>query len=137
MTDHAHDIRACQDCLMLLANGDTSGTERCETEEGEAEYLADIDARWPEDRWDLVPSSWPYDPEMVGETDDGDTIPDDGGTYEVDRWGSIYRTDWTDEDRYYGRDTEGRFTYSGCDVCGSTLGGDKYPVTAMRPADRR
>ena len=131
MTDHAHDIRACQDCLMLLANGDTSGTERCETEEGEAEYLADIDSRWG--GWDLVPSSWPYEAEHIGETADGDTIPDDGGTYRVDPDGSIYRTGWTDEDRYYGHGTAGRFTYSGCDVCGSTLGGDKYPIAAMRP----
>lgn len=34
--------RACVDCTMLIANGDTSGNSRCQTEEGEAAYLADV-----------------------------------------------------------------------------------------------
>lgn len=41
------DGHACVDCIMLIANGDTSGNSRCETEEGEAAYLADV-ARYSE-----------------------------------------------------------------------------------------
>lgn len=125
-----YDGAACTDCLMLLANGDTSGNSRCETEEGEAEYLADIDRHSAGVNW--APSSWPYEATLIGDTADGDTVPDDGGTYEVDHHGNIWRTDWTDEDRYYGTDREGRFTaYRACDVCGSALGGDRYPVAGF------
>lgn len=35
----------CTDCLMLIANGDTTGNSRCETEAGEAAYLADMARR--------------------------------------------------------------------------------------------
>lgn len=37
-----YELSACTDCLMLI-DGDESGIERCQTEEGEAQYLADID----------------------------------------------------------------------------------------------
>lgn len=33
---------ACIDCVMLIANGDTSGNIHCETEEGEAAWLANF-----------------------------------------------------------------------------------------------
>jgi len=89
----------CQDCLMLIANSDTSGNSRCETEEGEAAYLADVN-KHSEGKGYLVPSSWP------GE-------------------------DWTDEDRDRGLDREGRFTMNGCKVCGSGLGGDRYPIVGL------
>lgn len=122
---------ACTDCLMLIANGDTSGNPRCETEEGEAEYLADIDRHSDGIHW--VPSSWPYEATLIGDVAYGDTVPDDGGTYEVDEmYGDIYRTGWTDDDRYYGADRAPRFTVRrSCDVCGSTIGGDRYPVAGF------
>ena len=126
--------KACSDCLMLIANGDTSGNLRCETEEGEAAYRQDVADRTPEGSHGWVPTSWPYDPEMIGNTGDGDTVPNDGGTYEVDADGDIWRTGWTDEDRYYGTDVEGSFSSSSCDVCGETLGGDRHPVVALIPA---
>ena len=78
---------ACSDCLMLIANDDTSGTLRCETEEGEAAYLQDVADRTPEGS-----HGW---------------IVQDG---------------------------EGSFSWSSCDVCGSSLGGDRYPVVALIPA---
>lgn len=93
---------ACTDCLMLIANGETEGNTRCETEEGERDYLAAVDERVPEGADDWFCSSWPG-------------------------------TEWTDEDRYYGRDREACFSWSACDVCGSHLGGDRYPVVALVP----
>ena len=94
---------ACTDCLMLVANGETEGNVRCETPEGEAAYLQDVDDRVPGGADGWIPTSWPG-------------------------------TDWTEEDVYYGRDREGYFSWRPCDVCGSNLGGDRYPVVALVPA---
>jgi len=36
------DITICVDCAMWHANRDTSGTSRCDTDDGLAEFLADV-----------------------------------------------------------------------------------------------
>ena len=41
-TGETFDGIICVDCLMFHANRDTSGTSRCDTEDGETEFLADI-----------------------------------------------------------------------------------------------
>lgn len=74
------DIKACSDCIMLVANGETP----VDMDEDEtAAYVAEI-ADYTRG-WDLV----------------------------------------------YGGDDLG-FTYDGCDVCGSPLGGDRWRVHLMR-----
>lgn len=99
MTDNEiiHD-ECCTDCLMLIANDDTSGTERCQTEQGDRDYRAEVASRTKGYHW--FPSSWPG-------------------------------IDWTEDDRYYGRDTEPAFRWSGCSFCGSPLGGDRHPVSGF------
>lgn len=125
------EFKACTDCVMLIANGDTTGNSRCETEEGEAEYLAAVAANT--DGLHLVVTSWDYDEQHVGDTEDGFIIPEgDEGSFRVDEDGLVYQVDWTEEDRYYGHDTVPRFTMSGCEVCGDGLGGDKHPVVGWR-----
>ena len=88
------ETKCCVDCLMLIANGDTTGNPRCEAEEGEAEYVAEVDRNL--NGYHAVPTSWPGD--------------------------------WTEDDRYYGRDTEARFTMNECPICRDGLGGDRFPL---------
>ncbi len=132
-TEELVELEGCTDCLMLIANGDTSGTERCQTEEGEAAYLADVKATSGH-LYGLTPTSWPYDENHYGDTADGDTVPvGDEDSFRVDPDGSIYQIDWTTEDREGGVDSQARFVNGrwwseACDVCGSDLGGDRHPM---------
>lgn len=132
----ATTYHACTDCLMLIANGDTSGNERCETEQGERAYLADV-AHRTEGVY-LYPADWPAP--YVYEMDDddgtnpliaavfaGELAP---GDLTFDLFGASSET-WTETDHYYGTPSEGIFRHGPCDVCGSPLGGDFYPVAAI------
>lgn len=137
-TDTTYHLRACTDCIMLIANGDTSGNPRCETEEGEAEYLAAIEKATG--GLYLAPSDWDA-PVTTYEADDSDEfgnlfalllsgeIEMDDVTYDA-RFNEFVHEGWTATDRYYGTPSEARFTYDGCDVCRDGLGGDKHPVAA-------
>ena len=137
-TDTTYLLKGCTDCLMLIANGDTSGNSRCETEEGEAEYLAAIAANT--EGLHLCPGEW-TPPVTTYEADDTDEfgnlfalllsgeIEMDDVTYNA-QFNEFVHEGWSETDRYYGTDREGHFTYEGCDVCGDGLGGDKYPVAA-------
>lgn len=128
-------LHACTDCLMLIANGDTSGNHRCETPEGEAAYLAAIAART--EGLHLVPGEWtaPYRYEWTDEDGYSEAIalvfagelPVDALTFDLD---GVAVEGWTEQDRYYGVDSEGRFSMDSCDVCDEGLGGDRYPVVA-------
>jgi hypothetical protein len=91
----------CVDCLMWLANGDTDPEW---TVEQETAFLADIARRNPAGSITLG---------MVREEhscldEDGNTEGDLGGWCDCEELG---------------------FSWSGCDVCGSTLGGDRHAVT--------
>ena len=124
-----YQFRACTDCLMLIANGDTSGTARCATEEGEAEYLAAVAANTG--NLYLAPSSWPFMPSIIEDSEAIAGVFD--GTLDLDSFrfieeGEAEVFDWSDDDRYYGRDTESEFSMSSCDVCNEGLGGDRHPV---------
>lgn len=135
-TATTHELQACTDCIMLIANGDTSGTPRCETEEGEAEYLAAVAANTG--HLHLAPSDWDA-PVTTYEADDSEQfaalfdlilageIEIEDCTFDLD-WNEWSHKGWTETDRYYGTPSEARFTYYGCDVCGDGLGGDKHPV---------
>lgn len=138
-TDTDIRLRACTDCIMLIANGDTSGTARCETEEGEAAYLAAVAANT--EGLHLAPASWEppvrmawdeYDPEDVTEllalAFSGEVQPEDF-TFDLD---TVTLAAWTEDDRHYGRDTEAEFSWSSCDVCDEGLGGDRHPVAAWK-----
>lgn len=137
-TDTYIRLRACTDCIMLIVNGDTSGTPRCETEEGEVDYLAAVAANT--EGLHLVAASWEpparaawydYNPEDVSEiialAFAGEVQPEDF-TFDLD---GVVLEAWTEDDRYYGRDTESQFSMSSCDVCDEGLGGDRHPVVAF------
>lgn len=137
MTDTTYLLKGCTDCLMLIANGDTSGNSRCETEEGEAAYLADV-ARQT-DGMHVCPTSWPAPVRTAWFEYDEDEVTElfalaFSGELEVSAFSfdldAVTVEGWTETDRYHGADTEAQFTYDGCDVCGSPLGGDKHPVAA-------
>jgi hypothetical protein len=42
-TDTTYTGQACIDCIMLIANGDTSGNINCQTAEDEAAWLAEFE----------------------------------------------------------------------------------------------
>ncbi len=91
-THVGHNLDACTDCVMLLANGETP-TDL--TEEESAAYVAGIEKSWPGETWHLG----------LGSVDCEDcSYPADG------------------EDR---EDCEPWFSWRACEVCGSTLGGDR------------
>lgn len=133
-TDTDIRLRACTDCIMLIANGDTSGNSRCETEEGEAEYLADV-ARCTEGLH-LAPSSWPFQPYFLDFEDAFNAVL--AGHVDVDVLQfslddeDVEVVGWSERDRYYGTDTESQFSMSSCDVCDEGLGGDRHPVVAWK-----
>jgi len=101
-TNETHDASVCGDCLMWIANGEPPLSDPATgadlNEEGEAAWVDAWVTRNAGTYW--VCSSWP--------TADGE--------------------EWTDEDQYYGRDVESCFSWSSCDACGSTLGGDRHPA---------
>lgn len=140
MTTTEHYLyRSCTDCLMLIANGDTSGNPRCETEEGEAEYLAAVEANTS--GMHLCPTSWEPPVRNAWFDYDEDEVTElfalaFSGELEVSAFSfdldGVTATGWTETDRYYGTDVEAEFTHTGCDVCGSHLGGDKHPVAAWK-----
>jgi hypothetical protein len=92
---------ACTDCLMLLANGETSPEW---TQEETDAYVARVEERNPAGSITLG---------MVREEhecadDDGQTENDRGGECECEQQS---------------------FSWSPCDVCGSNLGGSRHAVT--------
>ena len=140
MSETIYHLSACADCLMLLANDDTSGNPRCETAEGETAYRAAVadnlaglhayPASWPRDDWYPDPDG-PEDrdgtsADLIAAVFAGQVDPRDL-TFDLH---GVTLTGWAEGDRYYGRDCEGRFSWAPCDVCGETLGGDRYPVAA-------
>lgn len=104
LNEEYHELSICEDCLVLIANGDTSGNSRCETEEGEAEYIAECEHNWPSNEWFIALGS--IDCEYCGRLarSKDDTV----------------------------QDCEGWFTHSGCDYCDSNLGGTKYHAVAIK-----
>ena len=84
-TDEHHDLSACVDCLMWIANGEVDpGWSEVQA----AAFVARVASHWAGYR--LVVAC--------------------------------------------GDDCEGSFSMSACEVCGSGLGGDRHPVTAI-PVD--
>ena len=102
VTGETYAIWICEDCLMLLANGETNPEW---TEEQEAEFIAAIDEKWPAD-WVLAP----------------------GCSHDSHNWSDAETV--TDEDR--DACDEGGFSWTQCDGCGSTLGGSRYPAGAFK-----
>lgn len=90
----------CTDCLMLLANGDTSGNPYCETEEAQEAWLALIEAKTQGCEMTLG---------MMREEHASDC--------DANETGSDCECETTD------------FSMSSCDVCGSRLGGSRHAVT--------
>jgi hypothetical protein len=103
--DHANGW-CCVDCLMMLANGETDPNW---TDDETAEYLARLDARG-----------------VTGETITlGRMFGEDGCEHTSEDWHS---GDGTSEDHAESCERQ-TFSWSSCDVCGSTLGGAREAVT--------
>lgn len=132
-TTDTYELEGCTDCLMLIANGDTSGNSRCETEEGEASYLADVERQTG--GLHLCPTSWPYD-ERQADDSDAWRVFTEPESFRLDEDGTgVVQYDWTEDDRYYGADVESRFTMNGCEICGSHLGGDRHAFAGWKIED--
>jgi hypothetical protein len=132
MDYETHEIALCVDCLLLTANGETEGVGRScywsdlprdhahdsgcwnpapdEEERRESRYLAAVESAYP--GWNIAPGC-PSSCEWCHGGED----PETGES--VDQ-------------------CEPSFSWSSCDLCGSTLGGDRHPAGAFRrvpPAD--
>lgn len=101
-----YESSCCTDCYMFVANGDAPlcdpETGEDFTEEGEAAWVANFQARNEGVYW--FPSSWP--------------LPDG--------------EEWSEEDRDRAIDCESQFSWSSCNLCRSSLGGDRYPVAGWK-----
>jgi hypothetical protein len=102
--DHANGW-CCVDCLMLLANGETP-SELDETET--AEFLARVDVR------------------AAGTVTLGRMFGEDGCEHTSEDW--VFGDSWVQADHASECEQIG-FSWSACDVCGSTLGGSRDAVT--------
>lgn len=122
-------LRACTDCLMLIANGETPP----EMDEAETEDYVNRFDHWTEQFDVVVPSSWPFMAYFLDFEDAFAAVLAGHVDVDVLRFSlddDVEVTDWSERDRYYGTDTESEFSMDGCDTCGSRLGGDRHPVAA-------
>lgn len=129
-TTDIYHLRACTDCIMLIANGDTPP----EMDEAETDAYVERFDTWTAPYTAVVASSWPFTPYYltVGAAFTAVLAGDvdvDVLRFSVDD-DDVEVTDWSERDRYYGRDVEAEFSMHGCDTCGSRLGGDRHPVAA-------
>lgn len=100
LTIHAYGW-CCTDCIMFLANGETPPEM---DEDQTAEWVAEIDRR---------AGAWNVDVGGEHSYEDGcRNVSEDG------KW--IGSTDCSCETQ--------EFSWSSCDVCGSTLGGERHAV---------
>lgn len=103
--DHYHGA-ACTDCLMLIANGDAPNYDPTTGEWMTEERAAE----------------WLADFERFNV----------GTFWTISEWPG---TEWTEDDRYCGRDREGHFSHDACTTCRSPLGGDRYPIIGWDEPD--
>lgn len=111
-------LSVCSDCLLMLANGET----RPDTDP--EEHSASMAAQWPDSEgWDLCAGG---ECECAPcECGCGKCDPDDNPRTWCDSPIVGDRPDDCDCDNH-------GFSWSDCDGCGSTLGGDRYAATAIR-----
>ena len=113
-TERDHDyepsrLEVCVDCLLILANGDLGGDEEDRTTE---EVVADITREWG-GLLGLVTG------DVLGQI----TL---GRIQEEDETETEFEENTQSED-------EGWFSMSGCECCGSSLGGQRFYATAWLP----
>lgn len=104
-----HDFDWCVDCLMLDANGDVG------------------------DRGKPISNADPDDQDYYLYNLPGDDQFNNPSTRHAEKMNER----WPDEDGWQlsnncDEECEGHFSWSRCDGCGSTLGGDRHPAVAMR-----
>ncbi len=109
-TFETHALDICVDCLMFIANGDTPEptNDYHWSDDGDGEQYSTAE----------FPDGW--HPSNLSEWDGWNLFA--GGTHEDCEHGD-------------GEDCpleEGNFSWSSCDACGSSLGGDRHRAVAMR-----
>jgi hypothetical protein len=105
-TTEIYETTCCTDCLCWIANGDAPLSDPATGEPMDDTMDNAWTLAWYDrnDGYHWFPSSWP--------------LPDG--------------EEWSEDDRNNGADCEGSFSWSSCNLCGSTLGGDRYPVAGWK-----
>lgn len=106
-----HELNICTDCLMMLANGDVG------------------------DRGDIGQV-----PAYLQSEDDAHlyNLPGDDQEHNANsRHAARMNAHWPGEDGWElspncHQECDGEFSWSSCDGCGSTLGGDRHPAVAWK-----
>lgn len=101
-------LEVCTDCLQILANGSLGGDEEYRTTE---EVVADMARIWGN---------------LLGQITLGRLQEEN----ETEEHYEEYLSGWGD-----GSDGNAGFSWSSCDGCGSSLGGDRYYATAWLPIE--